>query len=88
MHIVSINTLSIICVSRHDTYNIDCSNMCLIGRHKKYRLLRYIPFHKDIPSLECALRCAAQSPPGCCGGRHLEMGVQEAVKTPVKDREK
>ncbi len=23
-------------------------------------------------------------PPGCCGGRHLERGVQEAVKTPVK----
>ncbi len=38
----------------------------------------------DIPSLGCVLRCAAQSPPGCCGGRHLERGVQEAVQTPVK----
>ncbi len=24
------------------------------------------------------------APPGCCGGRHLERVVQEAVKTPVK----
>ncbi len=26
----------------------------------------------DIPALECALRCAAQSPPDCVRGRHLE----------------
>ncbi len=36
---------------------------------------------QDVPALECALRCAAQSPPGYRGGRHLERGAKEALKT-------
>ncbi len=35
------------------------------------------------PALECVRKRMDQSPPGCCGGRHLESGAQETEKAPA-----
>ncbi len=43
---------------------------------------------EDFLALGCVCKHANQSPSGCCGGRHLERGAQEAAKASARPKSK